>query len=305
MIRLLVLTTLLAPLGARAEITGASPARTLEEQKAAEFTVRLDRSAETPEIAESVSIDAGEFLPEGAKLPPNIRFEGPVLEYPVLAPASAGTGRGLGGFVLKDRLDSHADLYTKTFGTREWNLSVAGDPGFQTAYLRLERPDEKQLHKIKDLNELRGNGVNIKIDDRTVYNFKVAINIFSPTRKSTLKITPIQGTQGPAHAIKTGAILDRVREKSFVFKAGGNEFWTLYGTDVDPQTNWFADTRSFLILHENGLSSKMYPIAEAKLAVGLPVEVALGAVKIVMLRTEDGRVEFFEPGVKDGRVARK
>lgn len=280
-------------------------AQTLEEQKSAAFAPRLDREAKTPPLPETGPVEADAFLPRNAEVPPHLRFQGPVLEAPGVAPAASGVGRPLGGFALADRLDSHADLYTRKFGTRDWNLSVAGDASFQTAYLRLERPEEKQLHKIKDLNELRGDGVNIKIDDRTVYNFKVSINIFSPTRGSTLKITPIQGTRGPDHKIKTGAILDRVKEKSFVVKTGGIEFWTLYGTDVDPQTNWFADTRSFLFIHENGLSSKMYPVAEAKLPVGTPVEISLGQTKIVMLRGTDGRVEFYEPGNKDGRIARR
>jgi len=289
----------LAVFTAAALLAAPTFATTLEEDKAAAFEVQLEQQIETD------AIEGTEFVQAGLELPPHIKFEEPIFETPKFGPNAAGLGRDLGGFKLSDRLNSHSDLFTRKLGTRDWDLSVAGDPKFEISYLRLERPDEKQLHKIKDINELRGKGVNIKVDEKTIYNFKVSINIFSPTRGSTLKITPIQGTNGPKHKIKTGKILDRVEEESFVFKTAGKEFWTLYGTDVDPETNWFADTRSFLVIHENGLSTKAYPIGEGKLPIGQAVAVTLGDAKVVLRRSEDGFIRFYEPGKKVGPIAKR
>ncbi len=250
-------------------------------------------------------IEGTEYVAEGAELPPHIKFEAPVFEKPGFGPSSVGVGKDLGGFKLSDRLDAHSDMFMRKLGNKDWDLSVAGDPAFEISYLRLTRPDETQLHKIKDVNELRGKGVNIKLDERTFYNIKVSVNIFSPTRGSTLKITAINGTKGPNHKIKTGKILDRLEEKSFIFKTAGKNFWTLYGTDVDPKTNWFADTRSFLVIHEDGLSTKAWPIAEEKLPVGEAVAVSLGETKVVLRRSEDGHIRFYEPGRKNGRIAKR
>jgi hypothetical protein len=286
-----------------AALAAPSFAETLEEKKAAPFAVTLDREAQTPPIDETAPVQDAEFAPAGTELPPHIRFEQPVFIKPKVGPAASSVGRGLGGFKLADRLNSHTDMFTRKLGSRDWDLSVAGDAKFETAYLLLTRPDEQQLHKIKDIGELRKKGVNVKIDERTVYNFKISVNIFSPTRGSKLKMTPIAGTQGPKHSIKTGRILDRTREKSFVFKTGGKEFWMLYGTDVDPETNWFADTRSFLIIHEDGLSSKAWPIGEASLEPGKAVTVDLEGTRVVMRRGTDGTLALFEPGKTVGPIA--
>ena len=253
---------------------------------------------------DSSAIEGSQYLAADAELPGHIKFEEPIFEKPKFGPFSVGVGKDLGGFVLADRLDSHSDMFTRKLGSKVWDLSVAGDSKFEISYLRLTREDETQLHKIKNVKELRGKGINIQIDDNTSYNIKVSVNIFSPTRGSKLKITAINGTKGPSHKIKTGAILDRIEEKSFIFKTAGKEYWTLYGTDVDPETNWFTDTKSFLVIQENGLSTKAYPIPESKLPVGEAVSVALGDAKVVIRRNPDGTIRFFEPGNGIGRIAK-
>src|SRR4029077_2095639 len=108
------------------------------------------------------------------------------------------------------------------------------------------------------------------------YNFHVSINIFNPVRGSTMEIHASQGTQGPDHDISTGEILDLLHAKSFVFSARGSEYWMLHGTDVDPNTNALANTRSLLFIHYAGTSTKAYPVAEASLPVGQPTNVTFG-----------------------------
>jgi len=229
----------------------------------------------------------------------------PFWNVPVLEtlPTLQALGRPLGSFTLADRLDSHRDLLRYKLGAKDYDVSVAGDPAFKVIYLTLRDADEIQLHRIEDLNSLRGSGVVIEVADKTFYRIKVSVNIFSPTRGSTVKIDPERGTRGPKHRTKTGKVLDAVERESYVFKTRGKEFWMLYGTDVDPETNLFADTRSFLVVHEDGLSSKAWPVAESKLPVDQAVSVDLGGTKVVMRRTSSGQLMISEPGKSIGPVA--
>lgn len=221
----------------------------------------------------------------------------PLLQKPKLFELDKGQAVGglLGAFALSERLDSHSDLFNLKLGDKNYDVSLMGDAKFDAQYISFRREDKLILARVKDVNELRKKGVIIKIDEKTTYKFKVSINIFSPTRGSTMKIDPVNGTQGPKHRIKTGKILDAIEREAFVFKTSGKAYWLLYGTDVDPETDMLADTRSFLIIHENGLSSKAWPIAEASVVVGTPLEVGLGNTKIVLVKTLGGQLRIHRP----------
>ncbi len=216
--------------------------------------------------------------------PPELKE--PVLLDPKPRPVKINAIKAeVGRMNLPKFLDSHRDMFTLRLGANDWDVSVAGDAGFQKYYLTFARGDTLLIRALGDLNRLRGRGIDVRIDDKTAYNFKVAINIFNPVRGSTMKITPIQGTRGPRHRIKTGKILDRVREKSYVFKASGKEYWGLYGTDVDPVTETLGDTRSFLFINEAGMSTKAWPLAETKLPIDQPTAVDFEGTKLVLVRT--------------------
>ena len=150
------------------------------------------------------------------------------------------------------------------------------------------------IKRIDDLNRLRGHGVVVDADAQTHYRVKVTINIFSPVRGSTVNLDPVNGTRGPAHKIKTGEVLDQVKGHSFVFRADGKEFWLLYGTDVDPKTDQLAATRSLVFVHEAGLDSKAWPVAEAQLAPGAAISVDLGGTVLVLVRTVDGTLRIHD-----------
>jgi hypothetical protein len=185
-------------------------------------------------------------------------------------------------------------VMAKQFGARTLDLGVGTDAGFKSYFFTFSDAKTTTLAAIGDVNRLRGDGVNARIDAATVYNFKVAINIFSPVRGSTLKMTPVQGTKGPKHEVKTGVVLDAIRAKSFVFKAKGQEFWMLYDNDVLPDGSGYADTRSFLFIKEDGLSSKAWPLAESALTVDAAGTVDLGGVKLTLTRTSGGELVIRE-----------
>ncbi|MEE8424743.1 MAG: hypothetical protein V3S11_02885 [Elusimicrobiota bacterium] len=222
----------------------------------------------------------------------------PFFQKPLIVefPRSQALGRLLGAFKLAERLDTHRALFTKKLGAKNWDFSMASDPKFDVQYITLRHAETIVLHRIESLSDLRGSGVEVRVDDSTVYNFKVSINIFSPVRGSTLKINPVRGTRGASHKIKTGKVLDAVERESFVFKAGGKELWLLYGTDVDPETDAYADTRSLLFIHENGMSSKAWPVPEDSLEAGKPVLVDLGGTKIALVKTLGGDLRIHEAG---------
>jgi hypothetical protein len=108
-----------------------------------------------------------------------------------------------------------------------------------------------------------------------------------------LHITPVNGTNGPAHKMSTGDLLDAWKAKSYVFNAGGNEYWALYGTDIDPNTNQLANTRSFAFFHEAGMSSKFWSLGEGALQTGQPYALALGDAKVNLVKSADGRLQIF------------
>lgn len=255
----------------------------------------MDPGIGAPELPPGVAVGAEPLDPTDPPMDPDRPVENP-LRQPHLEAFPQALGPLLGVMPLTERLDSHRDLLPLRLGAADWNVSIAADSKFDAQYLSFQRGDVLVLRRLKDLNELRGEGVVVKIDDKTTYRFKVSINIFSPVRGSTLHITPEAGTQGPKHAIKTGAVLDAVKRESFVFKAEGKEYWALFGTDVDPATDTLATTHSLLFINEAGLSSKAWPVAETALPEGAPTAVSLENTKLVMVRGADGRLAIHSPG---------
>ena len=219
-------------------------------------------------------------------------------QEPILQPAltprlmrpSEAPGAVVARATLSALLEDARHIMTKTFGARSLDLGVASDAAFSSYFLTFTDAKTTTLAALGDLNRLRGEGVDARIDAGTVYNFKVSVNIFSPVRGSTLKMTPVQGTRGPQNDVKTGALLDAIRAHSLVFKAHGQELWMFYGADAKPDASGFADTRSFLFIHEDGLSSKAWPLAESKLPIDATVSVSLGAIKINMTRSAAGEL---------------
>jgi hypothetical protein len=205
--------------------------------------------------------------------------------------ATRSMGDVVGTIDLKPLLDHHRDLLKgKTLGAKPYDISVAGDAGFKNYFLTFQQAGSLLIAPLGDLNRLRGEGVDIQIEPGVVYNFKVSINIFDPVRGSTLQAHAVRGTRGPNHDIKTGTVLDLVKEKSAIFNADGNEYWVLHGTDVDPATNKLVDSRSLLFIHEAGMSTKAWPVAESALPAGQPTTVSFGDNQYVLTRSADGRL---------------
>lgn len=215
----------------------------------------------------------------------------PILQPP-LRPSpmrpDAAPGAEIGRVDLAAQLDRNFHLTSQVFGARPLDLGAATDAAFSKFYLTFSDAKGTALAPLGDLNNLRGAGVNIRIDAGTVYNFRVQVNIFNPARGSTLKMTPTAGTRGPSHDMKTGAVLDAARSRATLFSAGGQEFWVFYGRQVLPDGSGFAADRSFLFVHEAGLSSKAWPLAESALKPGAAAVVDLGGTRVALTRTPEG-----------------
>ncbi|MDX6769507.1 MAG: hypothetical protein SF051_08250 [Elusimicrobiota bacterium] len=261
--------------------------------------VALPVSAGPHEAARASGAAAFRAAPAAFVAPEPVPAE-PVLQ-PALVPSPfaprAGRVRVAGRVALAAQLDKQRALIARQLGARPWDVGVASDAGLRAYYLTFtpaSQPGPVTLAPLGDLNRLRGDGVNARVDSATVYNFKVSANIFSPTRGSTLHMRPVAGVSGPSHQTKTGVVLDAVKARAFVFRAGGKEFWLHYGTDVKADGTGFADTRSFLIIHENGLSSKAWPLAESALAPDAAATVDLGGTRVVLTRTSGGELVVAE-----------
>ncbi|MBI5630386.1 MAG: hypothetical protein HY921_05830 [Elusimicrobia bacterium] len=221
----------------------------------------------------------------------------PVLEDPRLQflGSSGEVGEIVARINLAAQLDKHRDLITKPLGASEWDISVAGDAAFKSYFATFQQGRKLVIAPIKELKALIGSGIDITIEPGLSYKFKVVINLFDPIRGSLLRMTPLDGTEGPYNQVKTGAILDALKAKSFVFSHEDIEYWTLYGTDVDPQTNQLAQTRSFLFMHQEGRQSKAWPIAEAQLPAGQPVAVSFGEARFILVRGASEELEIRRP----------
>lgn len=221
----------------------------------------------------------------------------PVLQEP-LKPVpmhpSRAPGAVVGKAVLSALKSANRRVTARQFGARTLDLGIVSDASFKNKYLTFSDAKATALAPMGDLNRLRGAGVDARVDAKTVYNFKVVVNIFSPVRGSTLKMTPVQGTAGPAHDMKTGALLDAIKAKSLVFKAKGQELLLSYDADVLPDGSGFAATNSFLFTKEDGLSSKAWPLAEAKLPLDASAVVDLGGIKLTLTRTSAGELVIRE-----------
>jgi hypothetical protein len=219
----------------------------------------------------------------------------PVLQ-PALIPSpfrsSAALGAVLVKFDLSSQLDKNLHVTNDKFGSRPLDLGLATDSAFKKFFFTFTDRTATTLGAIGDLGQLRGNGVNIRIDGSTVYNFVVNINIFNPIRGSTLNMTPVSGTNGPDQSVKTGALLDAVRARAALMTLGGEEYWVFYGRDALPDGSGFAPTRSFLFVHLNGLSSKAWPLAESALKPGVPAVVDLGGAKVAATLTASGELQL-------------
>ena len=217
----------------------------------------------------------------------------PVLQ-PALKPLALLTKRTLGAVVarvnLASQLDRNLHVTNYKFGARPRDLGLATDSGFKKFFFAFTENGATVLGPIGNLNDLRGNGVNVRIDAATVYNFKVNINIFSPVRGSTLAMAPAAGTSGPDQSVKTGALLDAVRARAALMSLGGEEYWIFYGRDALPGGGGFAPTRSFWFVRLNGLSSKAWPLAESALAADAAAVVDLGGAKVAVTRTSAGEL---------------
>ena len=203
-------------------------------------------------------------------------------------------GPVVGKVVLSALMSANRHVTTRQFGARSLDLGIVSDAAFSQKFFVFTDAKTTKLAPLGDMNRLRGPGIDARIDANTVYNFKVEVNIFSPVRGSTLKMTPVQATVGPKHDMKTGALLDATRAKSFVFKTKGIELWLSYDADALPDGSGFADTRSFLFTKEDGLSTKAWPLAEAKLPLDSSVAVDLGGIKLNLTRTSSGDLIIHE-----------
>jgi len=251
----------------------------------------VDRTLAVPAVPSAVAT-APEATSEDAPLP---ELKEPVFLRPELFPAAPkDMGPQVGSFVLSERLDVQRSMMTRQLGARTWDIGIAGDPSFKILFFTFRQGDRLLISRINNIQDLRGKGVDVSLDASTAYNFKVTINIFSPVRGSTLHITPINGTSGPSHKMSTGDLLDAWKAKSYVFNAGGEEYWALYGTDIDPNTNQLAGTRSFAFFHEAGMSSKFWSLGESALTTGQPYSLALGDAKVYLSKSADGRLQIFD-----------
>lgn len=206
--------------------------------------------------------------------------------------ANEAAARFTARVMLAAQLDKNLFLMKETLGTRLLDVGIAIDAGAKSRFLTFTDASGIALGKIGSLGDLRGRGVDVRIDASTVYNFRIQVgSIFDdPVHKSVLFITPTAGTRGPSDHMTTGRLLDAMRAKSALIKIDGEEYEIFYGRDAKSDGGGFANTRSFLFTHEAGLSTKAWPLAESALPLDVTTVVTLGDVEVQMTRTSGGEL---------------
>lgn len=216
----------------------------------------------------------------------------PILQ-PALKPSpfrpQESAGEVLGKLNLSAQLDRNLHVTNYKFGARPLDLGIATDAGFKQFFFTFTDRAGTVLAPIGSVSQLRGPGVDARIDASTVYNFKLKINIFNPVRGSTLQMNPTAGTSGPSQSVKSGALLDAVRARAVIFTLNGSEYWLFYGRDA-LASGVFAKTRSFLFVHMDGLSSKAWPLAESSLKADTPAVVSLGDQQVSVTLASSGEL---------------
>ena len=210
----------------------------------------------------------------------------------LLRTANLRLGAELGRVNLAAQLDRNLFLVKNTFGSRSLDVGITADPGAKTRFLTFTDGSGTSLGAIGSLSDLRGKGVDIRIDAATVYNFRIEVgSIFDdPVHKSILHITPTAGTRGPSSQMTTGALLDAMRAKSALVTIDGEEYWVFYGRAALSDGSGFAKSHSFLVTHEAGMSTKAWPISESSLPLNTPTNVSLGDTQVQMTRTSAGEL---------------
>jgi hypothetical protein len=253
---------------------------------------------------ESLSANAGrDFLAAPSSVRPAVQALAltqaageptPVLLTPVVRVLGSGEKRGLelGRVNLAAQLDKNLYLLNEVLGSRRLDVGIATDPGAKNRFLTFTDAAGTVLGKIGSLSDLRGKGVDVRIDANTTYNFRVEVgSIFDdPVHKSILHTTPINGTNGPHYDMTTGALLDAMRAKSSIVNVDGEDYEIFYGRDALTDGSGFASTHGFLITHEAGMSTKAWPLAESALPLDTATNVSLGDVQVQMTRTSGGEL---------------
>jgi hypothetical protein len=252
----------------------------------------LSANAERAFLASPLSVRAA--AQAAARLPQAPAPQAPVLLTPTVRVLGANEALGseYGRMKLAAQDDKNLYLLNEKLGSRLLDVGIATDPGAKNRFLTFTDGAGTTLGKIGSLSDLRGKGIDIRIDASTVYNFRVEVgSIFDdPVHKSILHTTPINGTNGPTYHMTTGALLDVMRAKSSIVNIDGEDYEIFYGRDAKSDGSGFANTHGFLFTHEAGMSTKAWPLAESALPLDVPTSVTLGDVTVQMTRTSGGEL---------------
>lgn len=201
------------------------------------------------------------------------------VRQPVLTPVSGG-GAVLLDTSLPPLLDKHRDLLRQEIGGKQWALGVAAAADVSSFYFTFEREGALVVLPVDQPKRLLKPGLSVEVEPAAFCSLRIHIgllDLFAPLRCATLKIT---AAGEKPREITTGELLDTLQAKTVSFEHDKRKYWLLYSTDIDPVADEPAGTRSLIIVREDGLKSRVWPVPES--ALGSPALVDLGETKIVV-----------------------
>ncbi|MBI4669445.1 MAG: hypothetical protein HY747_09750 [Elusimicrobia bacterium] len=223
---------------------------------------------------------------------------GPVVEETsgLVMPLDVEPGQQPVGNVRLDRLlNKNLALFRMKLGAHDWLLGSAVNGAANKFFMTFWAPERNKIAVLEmDFERLRGDGTTVVLDEQTSYRVRLIVNFLNPVRASTFNFEPAGATQGQSYQLKTGEFMDAIKANSYVFSARGAEFWMVYGNDIDAAAGNLAVTSSFGFIKENGMDTKLWSLAEAKLPPGGSLNVTLGSVVVRLVRARVDELTIYE-----------
>lgn len=181
---------------------------------------------------------------------------------------------------LPPLLDKHRDLLRQEIAGKEWALGVAATADVSRFYFTFEREGALVLLPVDKPKRLLNPGLSVEVEPSSFCSLRIHVGLlglFAPLRCATLKIA---AAGEKPREISTGELLDTLQGRAASFEHAMRKYWLLYSTDIDPDTDEPAGTRTLIFVREDGLKSRVWPVAEA--ALGEPALVDLGETRLVV-----------------------
>lgn len=218
-------------------------------------------------------------------------FEGPRLWHgppPIAAP--------LAEIRLPELLDRNRDVVALKLRSTcaPWHAGLGYDTGYRERFLLFSCGKRLVARRLVEGDNLF-RGILVEPEPGVVYRLRFHLRLPRLFSDSFLSLESLTDETEPQIRLRLEELLGRTAEAGATFSIDGREYGVYYVTDIDVKTSAPASTRTVLIVERRGLRSMAWPIPEASLPAGRPVQAQLGSLNLAFVRTTDGTLFVYRP----------